>query len=124
MTPTIVLKNGYPEIIVGTPGGSTIPTSVYQTLSALIDFQKSPEEAVNAVKFHHQWTPDKIFVEEGFSENTLIDLRRMGYQIQHRSPIGRTELIVITQNASGKSKTITAVADKRGDDDARTELSE
>ena len=124
MTPTIVLRDGYPEIVVGTPGGSTIPTSVYQTLSAILDFNKSPEEAVYARKFHHQWTPDKIFVEEGFAENTLIDLWRMGYQIQQRSPIGRTELIVITQNATDKKKNIIAVADKRGDDDARTEQSE
>ena len=124
MTPTIVLKDGYPEIVVGTPGGSTIPTSVYQTLSAILDFNKSPEEAVYARKFHHQWTPDKIFIEEGFPLSTLVDLQRMGYQIQQRSPIGRTELIVISGMGKNEKKIVTAVADNRGDDDARTEVSE
>ncbi len=124
MTPTIVLKEGSPEIVVGTPGGSTIPTSVYQTLSALIDFNKTPQEAVNAKKYHHQWTPDKIFVEEGFPSSTTIDLQRMGYRLQQRNPIGRTELIVISVNGKNEKKVVTAVADNRGDDDARTELSD
>ena len=124
MTPTIVLKDGYPEIVVGTPGGSTIPTSIYQTLSAILDFNKSPEEAVYERKFHHQWTPDKIFVEEGFPSSTIIDLQRMGYQIQQRNPIGRTELIMISGKGKNEKKIVTAVADNRGDDDARTEESE
>ena len=65
MTPTIVLKNNKPFIVVGTPGGTTIPTSVYQTIVDIIDFKMSPEDAVNKPKFHHQWLPDVIYVENG-----------------------------------------------------------
>lgn len=68
MTPTIVLKNDQPWIVVGTPGGTTIPTSVYQTIVDIIDFKMPPSEAVNFPKFHHQWLPDEIFVERDFDK--------------------------------------------------------
>ncbi|MEO6406924.1 MAG: gamma-glutamyltransferase [Ferruginibacter sp.] len=114
MTPTIVLKNNKPYIIVGTPGGTTIPTSVFQTLMNLVEFKMSAEDAVNMPKFHHQWLPDIVEVEKDFDTAKIKALEKMGYTIKTRSAIGRTELIVI--NADG---TITAIADKRGDDDAR-----
>lgn len=115
MTPTIVLKDKKPVIVVGTPGGTTIPTSVFQTLVNLIEFKLSAEDAVNKPKFHHQWLPDIIEVEKGFDPNTTAALKGMGYNITNRGEIGRVELITISYGANRK---ITAIADKRGDDAA------
>ncbi len=116
MTPTLVLKNKKPFIVVGTPGGTTIPTSVIQSLVNIIDFKMNAADAVNKPKFHHQWLPDVIYIEKGFSPAVADSLRNMGYTLQTRSAIGRTELIKI--NPTQKKK-IEAVADHRGDDDAR-----
>lgn len=110
MTPTIVLKNNRPFIVTGTPGGTTITTSVFQTLLNLLEFELSPEDAVNAPKFHHQWLPDEIQIEPGFPDTVLNKLKMMGHRFQPKKAIGRTELIV------WKDGKITAVADKRGDD--------
>ena len=115
MTPTIVLKNNKPYIIVGSPGGTTITTSVFQSLVNIIDFKLSPADAVNEYKFHHQWLPDSVYVEEDFPGDIIQKLTDMGYKIKKRSPIGRTELIEIIYT---KRKKITAIADRRGDDDA------
>jgi gamma-glutamyltranspeptidase / glutathione hydrolase len=112
MTPTIVLKDNKPFMIVGTPGGTTIPTSVYQTIVDILDFGLTPEEAVNFPKFHHQWLPDEIFVERDFNKDVIEKLKAMGYKVTVRGSIGRTEVIMV------KGKTIIAVADKRGDDGA------
>ncbi len=120
MTPTIVLKNNKPFIVVGTPGGTTIPTSVFQSIVNVIDYKLSAIDAVNKPKFHHQWQPDIISVEKDFDKSLKEDLNKMGYKIVERGTIGRTELITITATGNIKSKIkITAVADKRGDDDAR-----
>ena len=113
MTPTIVLKNNKPYIVVGTPGGTTIPTSVFQSIVNMVDYNLSPADAVNKPKFHHQWLPDEVYVEKSFDADVIKQLEEMGYKIVTRGAIGRTELIEI------KNKKITAVADKRGDDDAR-----
>jgi gamma-glutamyltranspeptidase/glutathione hydrolase len=113
MTPTIVLRNNVPYIIVGTPGGTTITTSVFQTLIDLLEFNMTPQDAVYKPKFHHQWLPDILYVEKGFPETVLQQLEKMGYKTKTREAIGRTELIVI--HAPGN---ITAVADKRGEDSA------
>ncbi len=112
MTPTIVLKNNKPYLVVGTPGGTTIPTSVYQTLVNILEFAMSAEDAVNKPKFHHQWLPDEIFVEKDFDAAVKKQLEAMGYKITVRGNIGRTEVIQI------KGKQIIAVGDKRGDDAA------
>jgi gamma-glutamyltranspeptidase/glutathione hydrolase len=112
MTPTIVLKDNEPWIVVGTPGGTTIPTSVYQTLVDIIDFKMTPQDAVNFPKFHHQWLPDEIFVEQGFDKNVIAQLKAMGYKVTERNSIGRTEVIMVND------QTVTAVADHRGDDGA------
>lgn len=112
MTPTIVLKDGKPFIVVGTPGGTTIPTSVFQTIVNLIEFGLSPADAVDKPKFHHQWLPDQIMIEKDFPAETVKQLETMGYSIKKRGEIGRTELIVI------KDGKITAIGDHRGDDDA------
>lgn len=114
MTPTIVMKNGKPYIITGTPGGTTIPTSIFQTLVNLIDFKLSPEEAINAPKFHHQWLPDELQLEKGFPEAVRKKLETMGYVIKSSGGIGRTELIISLPGGGYK-----LVADHRGEDDAR-----
>jgi gamma-glutamyltranspeptidase / glutathione hydrolase len=133
MTPTIVLKEGRPIIVVGTPGGTTIPTSVFQSLVNEMEYKLTPDDVVNKPKFHHQWLPDVIFVEKDYPKETIEKLTAMGYKIVERGSIGKTEMIKIeetitdlgptkpnskTHNAK-ITKKITAVADKRGDDDAR-----
>lgn len=118
MTPTIVLKNGSPYLVVGTPGGTTIPTSVFQTLVNMLEFGMSAEDAVNKPKFHHQWLPDEVSVEKDFPETVKTQLKAMGYVIKEREAIGRTELIQV-RNPSSSKRVIIAVGDKRGDDDAR-----
>ena len=114
MTPTIVLKDNKPYLVVGTPGGTTIPTSVFQTLVNIIEFNMSTEDAVYKPKFHHQWLPDSVDVEKDFPKNSWIALQQMGYTINERADIGRTEVIKVLPD--GKFE---AVADNRGDDDAR-----
>lgn len=113
MTPTIVLKNGKPFLVLGTPGGTTIPTSVFQTIVDIIDFKMSTEDAVDKPKFHHQWLPDQIDVEKTFPQETKTALQKLGYKIVERGSIGRTEVIKVLPD--GKFE---AVADVRGDDDA------
>ena len=113
MTPTLVLKDGMPYLVVGTPGGTTICTSVFQTIVNIIDFNMSTEDAVWKPKFHHQWLPDSVYLEKGFPDDTRTALMGMGYKIVERSGIGRTEVIKVLAN-----KKFEAVADKRGDDSA------
>lgn len=115
MTPTIVLKDGQPFMVVGTPGGTTIPTSVFQSIVNVIDFKMEANAAVNHPKFHHQWLPDIVTLEDGFDKNTAITLRDYGYKTVNTGAIGRTEMITISTLPNGK-KVITAVADRRGDD--------
>ena len=116
MTPTIVLKNGKPYIVVGTPGGTTIPTSVYQSIVNVLDFKLNPNLSVNAPKFHHQWLPETIVVEKGFPETTIKDLESKNYKFDRITQIGKTEMIVINENGNA-----TAVADGRGDDSVAAE---
>ncbi len=118
MTPSLVLRDGKPFLVLGTPGGTTIPTSVLQTIINILDFNLSTEDAVNKPKFHHQWLPDNITVEKDFPAETMAKLEAMGYKVVARGQIGRTEVIRI--NRKGKKKiSLEAVGDKRGDDDAR-----
>ena len=116
MTPTIVMKNKKPYIIVGTPGGTTIPTAVYQSIVNIIDFKLSPNMAVNSPKFHHQWLPESVLVEKNFPETTILDLEKNKYTIEKTAQIARTEMIVIDENGNA-----TAVADGRGDDSVGVE---
>jgi gamma-glutamyltranspeptidase/glutathione hydrolase len=121
MTPTIVLKKdkgdkgGSVYLVTGTPGGTTITTSVFQTLVDILDFGLSAEDAVNKPKFHHQWMPDELFVEPSFPAYTREQLTAMGYKVTQRGSIGRTEVIMIRQ---GEDHKIEAVGDGRGDDTA------
>ena len=113
MTPTVVLDHGKVFLVVGTPGGTTITTSVFQTLVDIIDFGLSTEDAVNRPKFHHQWLPDELFVEPAFPSATRDQLTAMGYKITQRGHIGRTEVIKVSPGHK-----IEAVGDSRGDDTA------
>jgi gamma-glutamyltranspeptidase/glutathione hydrolase len=113
MTPTIVLKDDQPFLVIGTPGGTTIPTSVFQTLVNILEFNMSTEDAVWKPKFHHQWLPDSVYLEKGFPETTKTALMNMEYKTKERSGIGRTEVIKVLAN-----KKFEAIADNRGDDDA------
>ena len=113
MSPTIVLKNNKPILVAGTPGGTTIPTSVFQTLVYILDYKVKTSDAVNLPKFHHQWLPDRIDVEENFPDSTISALKKMGYTIYNRHSIGRTEVIKVLENGNFE-----AVADSRGDDSA------
>lgn len=113
MTPTLVLKDDKPFIVVGTPGGTTIPTQVFETLVNILEFNMSTEDAVYKPKFHHQWLPDRLDVERGFPKDVRKALKKMGYTIYERGSIGRTEIIKVLPN--GKFE---AVADNRGEDAA------
>jgi gamma-glutamyltranspeptidase / glutathione hydrolase len=113
MTPTLVLDKGKVFLVVGTPGGTTITTSVFQTLVNILEFDMSTEDAVDKPKFHHQWLPDEIYVEPGFAAETREELKKMGYTINQRGGIGRTEVIKVLPD-----HTFEAIGDIRGDDSA------
>jgi len=113
MTPAIVLKNGKPFMVVGTPGGTTIITSVLQSIINVIDYGMNAHDAVNKPKFHHQWQPDQVDVEKAFSTEVKMQLQAMGYKINERGTWSRTELI---KSLGGKK--FEAAADMRGDDSA------
>ncbi len=99
MTPTIVEKNDSLYMVVGTPGGSTIITSVYQTLLNVIDHDMTMQEAVNVGKFHHQWLPDHVLYEsDGIDSATLEALQLMGHVMKPVDAIGRMDCILVNQN--------------------------
>ena len=112
MSPSIVLKDKKPYIVVGTPGGTTITTNVFLSIINILEFNLSAVDAVNMPKFHHQWKPDEILIERDMPQATVDALQKMGYKIRKTGAIGRTELILIN------GKKIEAVADKRGADAA------
>ena len=114
MTPTIVLKDGQLYMVVGTPGGSTIITSVFQTILNVIEHDMNMHDAVQAPRFHHQWLPDQVFYEtDGLPKETITQLETMGHELKARGPIGRVEGILVRDNGS-----LEGGADARGDDHA------
>lgn len=82
MTPTIVVHNGKAVMVLGSPGSSKIITTVANVLMGVVDYGMNIQEAVNAPRFHNQWLPDVVNVEKWFSPDTLIALRKMGYNVQ------------------------------------------
>ncbi len=113
MAPTIVLKDNKPYIVIGTPGGTTIPTQIFQTLVNILEFNMSTEDAVYKPRFHHQWLPDEIQIEKKFPQPVRDALQKMGYKFRERTTYGLMEVIKVLPN--GKFET---VADNRGDDSA------
>ena len=97
MSPTIVLKDGQPFLITGSPGGSRIITTTLQVLMNVIDHGMNIQEAVNAVRIHHQWLPDEIRIEEGVSVDTLRLLKQMGHKVVTKNTMGAASSILIDQ---------------------------
>lgn len=93
MTPTLVLQNGKPVLVTGSPGGARIITTVLQTVVNTIDFGMNPAEAASTPRVHHQWTPDELRVEKGLSPDTMALLRARGHQVAVKPSMGRTQTI-------------------------------
>ena len=94
MAPTIVLREGKPVMVVGSPGGSRIITINVQTIMNMLDFRMQPQEAVDAPRIHHQWLPDTVYAEPfALSADTLAILKGMGHSVQVQVPWGAQELI-------------------------------
>lgn len=117
MTPTIVEEKGKLRMLLGSPGGSTIPNTVFQVLLNVLVFKKSLPDAVNAGRIHHQYLPDKIQPEEGvIAPKNLKLLRKMGHTVEERKTMGQVEAILILPNGQKQG-----VADRRADDTAAGE---
>jgi gamma-glutamyltranspeptidase/glutathione hydrolase len=81
MTPTIILKDGKPFLVLGAPGGPVIITAVLQVIVNVIDFRMNLQDAVDFPRVHDQWKPDRLAVEHGVSPDTIAALKRMGYSV-------------------------------------------
>ncbi len=114
MTPVIVEKEGKLFLVAGSPGGSTIPTSVFQVIINVIDYNMNVREAVDTGRYHHQWQPDWISYEvDGIDSLTLLKLKQIGHEIRGRPAIGRVNAIQVLPD--GK---LAGGADKRGNNSA------
>ncbi|QEM07688.1 gamma-glutamyltransferase [Mucilaginibacter rubeus] len=112
MTPTIIEKDGKLFMVVGTPGGSTIITSVFQTILNVIEFNQNMQQAVASKRFHSQWLPDEVTIEkDGVDSTTVGKLQSKGYKIVTTKSIGRVDAILKTKWGYYEGG-----ADPRGDD--------
>jgi len=110
MTPSIIEKKGDLFLVLGTPGGSTIITSVFQTILNVILYNMDMQTAVNAPRFHHQWKPEYIYIEEAVSSKSLVDsLLELGHNIKVRNSIGHVNAIRYDNGS------VDLGADQRGD---------
>lgn len=115
MTPIIVTENGKFRLAAGSPGGSTIITTVLQIVLNVLVYEMNVGEAVSAPRIHHQWLPDRLMVERGgFEAATLSELRRRGHQIQEGEGWGNANAIVLTSDGW-----LEGAADRRGEGAAR-----
>ena len=96
MTPTIVLKDNKPFMVIGAPGGSRIITGVMEVFLNVVDFHMNPQDANDWPRFHHQWRPDKLYVERGTSPDTIAVLKQMGHSVEVTpGGVARVEAIVL-----------------------------
>ena len=95
MTPTILFRDGKPFLVTGSPGGSRIITTVLQIILNVIDHQMNIAEATVVPRFHHQWRPDILWMEPGFSNDTVKLLRSRGHKIKLSSWMGKTQSIIL-----------------------------
>jgi gamma-glutamyltranspeptidase/glutathione hydrolase len=110
MTPTIILEDNKPFLILGSPGGGKIITTVLQTIINIIDFNMELKDAIDVPRFHHQWLPDEIMTEPGvLIKSTKRRLTEMGYTIINVSDFGRVDAIMFPDD-----KNMTGHSDKRG----------
>lgn len=111
MTPTIVLKNAKPYIVIGSPGGSTIITSVIQVVSNILNYNMGIRDAITVSRFHHQWLPDALVYEEyGLSPETINALEAKGLVIGNKAILGRVEGILFDD----EKNIFTGLSDPRG----------
>ena len=101
MTPTIIEKDSSLFLVVGSPGGATIPTTVFQVIVNMIDYNMGVQDAVNAGRFHHQWLPDQIIYENrAIDSSTLQKLKLIGHNLKIRGSIGLVNAIQILPNGN------------------------
>jgi len=98
MTPTIVLKDGKPFLVTGSPGGSRIISAVLQVIMNVIDFHMPIDQAVTAPRLHHQWQPDQVYAEPGFAPDLLDALKARGHSIVATRPFTSANSIAVTPN--------------------------
>jgi gamma-glutamyltranspeptidase/glutathione hydrolase len=96
MTPTIVLKDGKPFLVTGSPGGSRIITTVLQVIVNVIDRKLSIADAIAEPRIHHQWSPDEVMVERGFSPDLIRELKARGHDVVEGSPPTSANSILVT----------------------------
>src|SRR5665647_1990379 len=100
MTPTIVLKDGKPVLVTGSPGGSRIISAVLQVITNVIDFHMPIDNAVTAPRLHHQWQPDEVYAEPGFAPDVLDALEARGHTIVATEPHTSANSIGVTRNGT------------------------
>lgn len=111
MTPTIILKDGSPFMVVGSPGGGRIITSVFTTIINVIDFKMPLDSAIDKPRFHHQWLPEYLQYEAGaIDDEVLAKLQEKGHQVKQISDYGRVEAILV----DWKNHTYYGHSDRRG----------